>query len=35
MAFTELDMEIILNDDTKVISGDIRWQKDEDHSPTV
>jgi len=28
-------METILNDATKVINGDIRWQNDEDHSPTV
>jgi len=35
MIFTESDMDIILDDDTKVINGDIRWQKDEDHSPTI
>jgi hypothetical protein len=35
MIFTESAMKIILNDSTKIINGDIRWQKDEDHSPTV
>ena len=35
MTITESDLETILNDVTKVIRGDIRWLKDEDHSPSV
>jgi len=35
MAFTESDLDTILNNTTKIISGDIRWQDDEDHSPAI
>ena len=35
MVFTESDLEAILNDATKTIIGNIRWQPDEDHSPAV
>jgi len=35
MTFTESDLDVILDNETKIISCDIQWQADEDHSPAV
>jgi hypothetical protein len=35
MTLTNTEFEVILSDDTKRIDGDITWQEDEDHSPSV
>lgn len=32
---TQSDFEVLLNDATKTIEGDIVWKEDEDHSPAV
>jgi hypothetical protein len=32
---TEAELQTILDDSTKVISGDLQWLEDEDHSPAV
>lgn len=32
---TQQEFETILDDTSKVIQGDIEWQEDEDHSPSV
>lgn len=35
MSLTNAEFESILADDSKQIDGDIQWQDDEDHSPSV
>lgn len=35
MALTQSEFEAILADESKIITGDIAWQEDEDHSPSV
>jgi hypothetical protein len=35
MAITDGEFESILNDGTKVIEGDLSWEEDEDHSPSL
>lgn len=35
MALTDAELEAILADQSKRIDGDILWQEDEDHSPSV
>ena len=35
MTLTNAEFQAILDDDTKVIEGDIAWNDDEDHSPSV
>ena len=35
MDFTEVELAALLADTTKAITGDIRWEEDEDHSPAV
>jgi len=35
MTLTNTEFETILNDTSKRIDGDIAWQEDEDHSPSV
>jgi hypothetical protein len=35
VALTQAEFEAILGDGTKVVTGDIIWQEDEDHSPSV
>jgi hypothetical protein len=33
--FTETELHALLADGSKTIEGDIRWEEDEDHSPSV
>lgn len=35
MALTQGEFEAILADESKKVTGDIAWQEDEDHSPSV
>lgn len=35
MPITQAEVEVILEDESKRIVGDIRWSDDEDHSPAV
>jgi hypothetical protein len=35
VGLTQAEFEAILGDGTKVVTGDIIWQEDEDHSPSV
>ena len=35
MSFSNAEFETLINDATKRIEGDIVWQEDEDHSPSV
>lgn len=35
MSPTSVELDLILADESKRIDGDIRWQEDEDHSPSM
>jgi len=34
MSFSQADMDAILSDTTKLVTGNIEWTEDEDHSPS-